>query len=41
MAEWLKRRTCNTEVPSSSPALTATELDLLSVVPSSNSRPRL
>ena len=41
MAEWLKRRTCNTEVPSSSLALTATELDLLSVVPSSDPRPRL
>ena len=41
MAEWLKPRTCNTEVPSSSPALTATELDLLSVAPSSNPRPRL
>ena len=41
VAEWLKRRTCNSEVPSSSPALTSTELDLLSVVPSSNPRPRL
>ena len=41
VAEWLERRTCNSEVPSSSPALTSTELDLLSVVPSSNPRPRL
>ena len=41
VAVWLERRTCNSEVPSSSPALTATELDLLSVVPSSNPRPRL
>ena len=41
VAEWLERRTWNSEVPSSSPALTATELGLLSVVPISNPRPRL
>ena len=41
VAEWFERRTCNSEVPSSSAALTSTELDLLSVVPSSNPGPRL
>ena len=41
VAEWLEPRTCNSEVPSPSPTLTATELDLLSVAPSSNPRPRL
>ena len=35
MAELLERRTCNSEAPSSSPAL-----DLFKVVPSSNPRPR-
>ena len=41
VAEWFERRTCNSQVPRSRPALTTTELDLLSVVPSSNPRPRL
>ena len=41
VAEWFERRTCTSEVPRSRPALTTAELDLLSVVPSSNPRPRL
>ena len=41
VAGWLGRWTCNLEAPISSPALTASCINLFSVVPSSNPRPCL